>query len=253
MKRWKAILFVAAGGLPICAAVFFSAANVPGISGPSGALAQTDDGQAATNDATSELRPLANGPGPFQQRRLLLDYLRWQSMGPQDRRNLQHREEDEWRQFLEFMKVNSPNRSQLLLRQNLRPGAPIRVRLLQRWQNMELQRNNKDLYNVLLQEFKEEDVVVGLAAQLRVARQTADSDDRIADIRQQIEETAGKLVELNLQQRRIRIDIARKLLDQEEANLEQDTTNRVSLADQRAQQLLNEANRGFPSTRPAAQ
>jgi hypothetical protein len=119
---------------------------------------------------------------------------------------------------------------------------------------MEQQHNQPELYGVLLTQFKDEDAVLGLAAQLRMAIMRHEGEDRINTIRSEIQDAAGRLVKDNLEERRIRIEETRALLDKEEATLEADNGKFNSLVEQRARQIFNQViNRGGPTTYPSAQ
>jgi hypothetical protein len=116
--------------------------------------------------------------------------------------------------------------------------------MLQRWQNIEAQQDNPALYNVLVQEYKSEDRLIGLAAQLRRAWRQNNADLQ-QEIKQQIRFQAGQLVDLNLQQRALRIEQVRKLLTQEQADLDADARNRDQLADDRANQVMEQVGGDF--------
>jgi hypothetical protein len=232
MKPCKLLLWAVAGGLPLCAATFWHGASFT--PSPSAALAQTT---APSTDADASATPLP-------QRRMFMEYLRWRSLPMRDQEAQFSREEEYWKKFQEFMQENSPNRYLLIQRQDLRQGAPARIRMLQRWLNIEAQQTEPALYDVLIQEYKAEDRMIGLAAQLRQATRRNDADLQ-STLKQQIHVEAARLVEYNLQQRALRIEDAKKLLAQEQSDLDNDTRDKEQLADDRADQVLQQADRDF--------
>jgi len=245
MKAWKAWMWVVAGGLPLGAATLWnptpSVPPAPDDSMPQMALA--DVLPDAGGDPAPATEPAAQSANPFFQRRPFMDFLRWESLSPQEREQQQQREAEDWSKVIEFVRINSPNRYLLLVRQSPQAGSPTRLRLLQRWQNLEQQqRNQPALYEIHLEQFKEEDVLIGLVAQLRQARNHGNIG-RAEEMRSQISAEAVKLVDLNLRDRAVRIQNAKELLGQEQARLEKDMLNRDQLAQERASALLQQAER----------
>jgi hypothetical protein len=265
MKRHGAILWILVGvGLSYGAAAWLSGGRAPAAlaAAPAQTANQTPIQSAAQSGPDA---PASENPGYFPRRRLLMDFLRWQSLSPEEReRQLDAQREhegEEWAGLLQFLKDNSPNRYLLVLRQSPapRPGSMARNRLLQRWLNLEqLQRNQPALYTVHVEQFKEEDVVIGLVAQLRQAINHGD-DGRADELHQEIQSEAGKLVELGLHERALRIDNATALLHQEQIRLDQDKANKDKLVQQRADQIFQQAERVFgrraqlPTSRPSQQ
>jgi hypothetical protein len=158
---------------------------------------------------------------------------------------------DEWDQVMAFMRENSPNRHQLLLRQNPGPNAPARVRLLQRWRTLQqLQQSGEtDLYDLSTAQFREEDVVVGLSAQYRQARNRGNMP-RMNQLRQDIGAEAAKLVDLGLQERALRIQHAETLLQAQKDKLEQDKANEQELVQQRTEQIMTNQTQGGRGAAP---
>jgi hypothetical protein len=127
----------------------------------------------------------------------------------------------------------------LLLRQNPGPNAPARTRLLQRWRTLQqLQQSGQtDLFELSTAQFREEDVVIGLAAQFRQARNQGDVQ-HMNQFRQDIRAEAAKLTDMALQERALRIQHAEALLQQQKDKLEHDKANEQELAQQRLEQIM---------------
>jgi hypothetical protein len=217
---------------------------------------------AATTDAIADSTPPAAPASPTApmrayQRRLSMDYLRWQAADPQEQAIQSQREAEEWTKLVGFIKENSPNRYLLLLRQTPAPlpGSMVRFRLLQRWLNLEqLQRNQPDLYAIRVDQFKAEDAMIGLVAEFRQARRHTDFG-RVRDLKARIRAQAAKLVDLNLRDRQLRLKNIQAALSQQESQLAQDMLNRDKLVDERANQILSRTDRlsGFRDRTPASQ
>lgn len=256
MKRSGAMMWMVVGaGLLYGAAQWLSIKSSAVLAD----VAQPSTAQTATP------APAPDNPALFPRRRLLMDYLRWQSLGPEERdrqfESQRQHEAEEWEGLLQFLKDNSPNRYLLVLRTtpSPRPGSLARVRLLQRWLNLELlQRTQPELYAVHVQQFREEDVVMGLAIQLRQARNHGD-EGRADELTRQIHTEVAKLVDLGLHERAVRIQNLQALLRQEQGRLDQDMANKDQLVRQRADQIFQQADRAFgrrnqfPTSRPSAQ
>jgi hypothetical protein len=241
MKGWKAWMWVVAGGLPLGAATIWNPTPTrppaPDDSIPQVALA--DVLPDAAGDPAPATEPAGQPANPVFQRRPWMDFLRRESLSPQE-------EAEDWAKVIEFVRINSPNRYLLLVRQSPQAGSSTRLRLLQRWQNLEQQqRNQPALYEIHLQQFKEEDVLIGLVAQLRQARNHGNIG-RVQEMRSQITAEAVKLVDLNLRDRAVRIQNAEDLLSQERARLEKDMLNKDQLAQERANAILQQAERTRP-------
>jgi len=272
MKRFSPLMWTLAGGLPACAAVLWIA-GAPGVlnTNPSPA-----DGQAAYSesvaDQNKQVHTQAQEPAPSSSqdnqtpaslgsaRRRLLDSLRWESLTPDQRRaDLQlqsQQEQDEWQRLVEFLQKNSHNRYMLLIRmrQAPEPGSPTRTNLMQRWLQLEqLERTNPALFDLRVQEFREEDTMIGLAAEMRRARRANDQDS-LNSLREKVHAEAVKLVDLDFAERELRIKNAQFLLDQEKNRLDQDRLNKDNLAGQRGRRLMQQFGIGnignSPSTRP---
>lgn len=270
MRNLKTLIWAVAGGLPICAAILWvgGAAGI-GSSDPGQALAQTTDAPTSEMGTNQPVRTQVLGTSPqqtetpgagtaYQSRRELLDFLRWQNLSPEDRRmdrQVQSEQEvEEWARLLEFLRDNSHNRYLLVLRVAPQPGSVLRNKLMQQWLVLsQQQRTNPALFDIHVQEFKEEDVVIGLAAEMRRARRANDRDS-LKTLRKKIRDEAVKLVELNFAERELRIKNAQELVDQQQKLLEQDRQTKDHLADERGRQLMQQFgmnNFAFPSSRPS--
>jgi hypothetical protein len=265
MKQRRLILWTLLGGLPICAIaaiwaeVISDANSDPAWAQTAGvSSAEVSEDKPVHTEATAPAR--ADGQGsPPAPRQAMRDFLRWEALTPDQRRldrQMQFEDEaTEWSKLLEFLRTNSHNRYLLILHVGPQPGSPLRNRLMQRWLTVEvLQRTDPALYDIHVQEFREEDVVIGLAAEMRRARRAGDSD-RLQDLRSQVRQSATKLVELNFDERELRIQDAQRLLDQEKARLDTDRAQKDHLVDERSRALMQQfgfplAVRNYPTTRP---
>jgi phenylpropionate dioxygenase-like ring-hydroxylating dioxygenase large terminal subunit len=150
----------------------------------------------------------------------------------------------DWNNFMKFMRENAPNRYLLLQEQETRLAPRMRQNWLQRWRNIvQLKHNQQDLFGAELSAFKQEDVLVGLMAQLRQATSDSQNPDRqrIRDLKKQIVDAMGQLVEFNLKARSLRIQQAEKIIAQQKAQLKRDEKNKQRMALMRAAQIIRRA------------
>ena len=277
MKSLKALLLVLAGGVPAGAVTFwdgsFNHSPVVTLS-PVPAYPQADDGgdsapppggfftepaapslaEAPASDSSSSPRDYGGRGGGGMVGRFgrglgrrfgggtgADPFAPSPSATPEERARLSEREAEAWGNFLAFLKNNSPNRYQLLTHLNPPPGSPSRVRLLQRWLILRRQdRTQPAMYAIHVQQFREEDAVLGFVADLKLAKSRHD-DTGVEKAKAAIGAESGKLVALNLQERMLRVQAVEKLLDEERGRLERDTANRDQLASERAQQIIQRA------------
>jgi|GEM_PF-4346536 len=164
-------------------------------------------------------------------------------LSPQARNSfmeLRDREDQTWSDFMSFADQNSPYRFRLLTRQPLIPFSQQRQRLLQRYQTMQQTKQNQpELYQLQVRQFKEEDNIIGLTAQLRQAKNSPNAALR-ERLKAQIRNEAATLVDIDLQERQLRIQNLEKVLNQEKTRLQQDTDNRQQRTDSRADQIINQ-------------
>jgi hypothetical protein len=199
------------------------------------------DAQAAPGNPDGSNALAGGGDQPWVE---MSDFLRWQSLPYQDRQELRSREPQEWAKLTDFLKENCPNRATLLDRQSPPPGSPARARLLLRWENIQrLQHEQPDLYEVEIDQLKQEDVLIGLVARFRQAHAHQDRD-RSMELWRQIEAESLKLVDLNLHERDLRLQNAQKLLANQQADLQHDEQYREQLAHSRARQFLQQIGAG---------
>ena len=270
MMRRGVILWTLLGGLPICAIAAIWAEVIADVNSDP-AWAQTAGVNSAEVSENKPIHTVATAAPPQQHadsqstanppRQAIRDFLRWEDLTPEQRRldrQMQLGDEaTEWSKLLEFLRSNSHNRYLLILHVAPQPGSPLRSRLMQRWLTVEqLQRTDPALYDVHVQEFREEDVVIGLAAEMRRARRSGNTD-ALGHLRAQVRDSAAKLVELNFAERSLRIQDAQRLLDQEKVRLDHDRAQKERLIDQRSRQLMQQfgfpfADRGAPTTRPSS-
>ncbi|MGA2230820.1 MAG: hypothetical protein ABSH22_07965, partial [Tepidisphaeraceae bacterium] len=246
MSGMKKLLCAAAGAWVLCAAgSWFSATSV--WTGVQPALAQA----AGAPGRGQQARP--QNPQGRQQR--ILEYLRQPDLTPQERAHeldlIRQNEEQEWGNFLSFFKEVSPNRYRSMQLRPPLPGAPVRLSLMQRWLNLQQYKQTEpELYGMHVEQFRVEDEIFGLAAQLRVATRRGNSSQANI-VRAQIKVQADKLVDLNLSERAAQIEYARKQLDQQEATLNDDKANIAKLYQQREGSILQESQVGGLLQNPA--
>ena len=193
-------------------------------------------------------------PGAFRRQQILQEYLRRQSMTPDERQQESEterkNEEEEWSNFLEFFKYNSPNRFAVLSQSKLPPDAPRRVALMTRWLNMQQMKDNQpDLYLKHVEQFQQEDRLFDLAIRLRRAKKNGNAVVA-GDLEKQIGVEEGKLVDINLAERKLQIQHTKELLDQQQAKLAEDEANRVQLIAQQQQRIIDQALNSGPQANP---
>jgi hypothetical protein len=229
MKQWKAKVWGLSAGLLVCAATVWTGP------GSNSAFGQNGGGGGG-------------GGGGAGGQRLLMEQLRLYGMSPQERQNAMAREKAAWENLLAFLKEHAPNRYNILMRQQPLPRTLVRMRLIQRWMNMEQTRISEPaLYDLMVEQFHDEDHVIGLVAQLRLANRDKNTSVE-SDLKDQIRAAASTLVKLNLNQRQLQIQHAEEQLDQQKADLARDTANADQLSAQRADQII--ANSQMRSSAP---
>ena len=223
MRNLKTILWGLAAGSAVCAATIWSGPGSGGAFGPGAAWAQ------ARGDTSSHMSA--------KQRADLMYDLRLDSMSDEDKEALKKSRTDGWKAFLEFLKVNAPNRYDILTKQQMSLGSQQQTRLMQRWLNMEqLKTSQRDMYDLMVQQFTTEDRLIGLAARLLLSSRKHDGNE--TGIEKEIRAQAFVSEELSLSQRNLRIQNEQRALDQQRTDWQQDTKNQKQLADERAQAII---------------
>lgn len=284
MKTRRAIFWTVGGGISLCAAAFWltglgttlnsnsdpawaqttgqvlseTSHPVQMQAEPAAASDNSSTGSDSTNPNPPPRSPMAGTRfgGPWANRQSLLrDFLRWEQLTPDQRRQERQleseNESEEWTRFIEFLRNNSHNRYMMVIRLAPRQGSMVRNRLMQVWLTIEQEeRTNPSLFDVHVQQFRVEDTVFGLAAELRRARRAGNSS-AMNEIEGKIHDQAGKLVDLDFAERDIRIQNAQRLLDQQKSLLAKDQERKDSLTDQRTQRLLAQFNLVFSRPTPS--
>jgi hypothetical protein len=221
MKELKSILWGAAAGVAVCGATGWMGTRGAGPLGPNSAIAQQDT---------------SNRPTPQEQRQLMQD-VRIYSMTPEALDSVRSSEREAWAACLSFLQANAPNRYSIISRDQLRPGAPLRIQLVRRWQNMEQVRSSQpQLYESMVQQFTSEDHLIGLAAKLRLANRNRLPS--VGQLQNDIHTEAMKLEDLILAERNLRLVNQQRLLAMQQAELQRDTKNKGQLADARATAII---------------
>jgi hypothetical protein len=141
---------------------------------------------------------------------------------------------------LAFMKDTAPHHYELFNR--LPEGGPRRARaeqiMVMRYHNlMRMKDQNPDAYDAMLEQWKLEDEAIGYAQAMREKTQP-DADVRLREVVRQ-------MVQKSLDVRRERIDKLRKLLDEQQQQLDQDEQNKEKLMKQQVAEALNKFERLF--------
>jgi hypothetical protein len=143
----------------------------------------------------------------------------------------------EWPKFLEFLRINSPNRYQMVSTNTTMPHPA----LARRWEQIEAIKDKQPkLYQYRVQQIQKEDDVIGLLFQYR---QAIRDNDPIAQGQayEKIRQDAKSLVDLGLEERELRLDLITGLLSQARADLEKDKTKSDASVTDKTSQIINKA------------
>jgi hypothetical protein len=141
---------------------------------------------------------------------------------------------------LDFMKDTAPHHLELFNR--LPEGGPRRARaeqiMVTRYHNlMRMKEQNPDAYDAMLEQWKLEDEAIGFAQAVREKTQP-DADVRLREV-------VRRMVQKSLDVRRERIEKLKKLLDEQQKQLDQDEQNKDQLMKQQIAEALNKFQRLF--------
>ena len=141
---------------------------------------------------------------------------------------------------LDFMKDTAPHHLELFNR--LPEGGPRRAHaeqiMVMRYHNlMRMKDQNPDAYDAMLEQWKLEDEAIGFAQALREKTQP-DADVRLREV-------VRRMVQKSLDVRRERIEKLKKLLDEQQKQLDQDEQNKEKLMNQQVAEALNKFERLF--------
>lgn len=175
----------------------------------------------------STLTPAArNGDGLFEKRRERLEA---------DRRVkvTDDQVEKEWPQVEQFIAQNSPNRYAHLQKIAEHLRQPMKIRLILRVRDiLRMREESKELYDIILAQVKTEDDIFGLLLQYH-----RPASDKSA-ILKQLHEKMAERFDSGIAERKLRIQLVKRALDDQEKSIGVDLGHRDQLIDERVKAVV---------------
>lgn len=162
---------------------------------------------------------------------------------------------EEWRnrtqQAEEFYKKHAPHRWSEFEKQRAKVG-PDRAKqmmagMVARFQGLQMQREDKDLFDIRLQQIEVEDTEFGLVMDLSTTDKS--QTEKIDKLTTELRSNAQKSVDLRLKERGLRLDRLTRFLEKEKQAYEADLKNEDTLVNDRVKLMINEGPEFFTPKR----
>jgi len=222
MKSVRVILLILCGAVPMAVLLIWASPAAPRSAEVTAAAAQSS---TSGDFASPDNRGLADNGNGNSQGNQGFSRARWRRFV----------DSGDWDAFMEFLKINSPNRYQMLSRN---PSAP-HMALMRRWQALQqLKEKQPKMYQYRLEQIQKEDDVI---ARLLDYRQAVSNGDPMAQgaAYEKIRDDVRDLVELNLQERQLQLDTISNLLTQARQDLQRRRADIEQTVTQRTGQLIS--------------
>jgi hypothetical protein len=139
----------------------------------------------------------------------------------------------DWEDMMSFMMLNAPNRARALTDLSLPPDNGLRRKLLGKWRIYnDLKRRFPEMATLYVKRTQMEDTLYQLAADARRF-----PNNRSA-IYSEIHDKVGELVDLGIQERKLRIDRMQRMIGEEKLKLAHDQDRRDDVINERMNRLL---------------
>jgi hypothetical protein len=166
--------------------------------------------------------------------------------------NLIYFSQDEWNDMMGFMQTVSPARANVLARTNLPVESPIRQGLIRRWRAYKFVRDHfPEMAQLQERRFTLEDdlFVLGMKEKDRETNPTSRTSDSADDLREKIHAKVTELLDLGIQEDRLRIEKLNRMLANANNTLAQDQAREPQAVELRTENLMGRFSHS--TTRPS--
>jgi len=143
-------------------------------------------------------------------------------------------DEEEWKLAVEFYRQNAPNRW-AIIDPNLKAGGGRRWFLVEGYRRVQWLSGDHDMFSNAVDQIRLEDKIFGLAQELAKVREAKNQTEE-RRIKEDLRPSIAGLVDLQLQERRLRIERIRAGLKEEEGRVGEAAAER----DRKVEEYLNE-------------
>lgn len=151
---------------------------------------------------------------------------------------------ESWEKAQAFMELHSPFRLRIL--QSLDDESPRKWRMknliLSQYAALNESNENSEIYKLRVERIERDDASFQIAVSLRVEQERQPNDpSKIEELRRKLNQQTQRLVELGLEERRLRIKRLEAAVVNQKAILAKDEANQKKLAQWRAESLVRRA------------